>query len=116
MPRLIFASSNWVLAGHRFDDAVLSASTEPYPVNAYGCAKLMGERLGHFYASTRDMSVIAFRIGHCQRAAGNQPGSHVAQGLWGQQMWLSDRDLCEGFEKALVAPVGQGFAALRGLK
>jgi NAD+ dependent glucose-6-phosphate dehydrogenase len=44
--RLIFASSNWVVAGHRFEQTPLTPETPPYPVNPYGVSKLVGERLG----------------------------------------------------------------------
>jgi NAD+ dependent glucose-6-phosphate dehydrogenase len=110
--RLVFASSNWVLSGHRGEGESLSSATEPAPLNAYAVSKLMGERLGRFYGMVRGMSVISFRIGHCQRLAGNQPGPHVVSGLWGQRMWLSDRDLYQGFAKALAAPTELPFATL----
>ena len=101
--RVVFASSNWVLAGHRFGSATLDAATEPYPVNPYGISKLVGERIGRAASELRGLSFIAFRIGYCQRDQDNQPGTHMGWGLWGQRMWLSDRDLCQGFEKAVLA-------------
>jgi len=109
--RLIFASSNWVVAGHRFEDTPLTPDTPPYPVNPYGVSKLVGERLGRSYSERWDMSVICFRIGYCQRGE-NRPGPHMGWGLWGQHMWLSDRDLCQGFEKAVTAPPDLRFAVL----
>lgn len=102
--RVIFASSNWVLAGHRFETDLLDAATEPYPVNPYGVSKLAGERIGRAASELRGLSFIAFRIGYCQRDHDNRPGPHMGWGLWGQRMWLSDRDLCQGFEKAVLAP------------
>jgi NAD+ dependent glucose-6-phosphate dehydrogenase len=102
--RLVFASSNWVLAGHRFGTATLDAATEPYPVNPYGVSKLAGERIGRAASALRGLSFMAFRIGYCQRDHDNRPGPHMGWGLWGQRMWLSDRDLCQGFEKAVLAP------------
>ena len=108
--RLVFASSNWVVAGHRFDETKLTADIEAYPVNPYGVSKLIGERLGRSYAERWGLSVICFRIGYCQRDHGNQPGEHMGWGLWGQRMWLSDRDLCQGFEKAVLAPADLRFA------
>jgi nucleoside-diphosphate-sugar epimerase len=102
--RMVFASSNWVLAGHRFADTPLDADTEPYPVNAYGVSKLAGERIGRAASELRGLSFIAFRIGYCQRDHDNQPGPHMGWGLWGQHMWLSSRDLCQGFEKSVRAP------------
>ncbi len=107
--RLVFASSNWVLAGQRFETATLDAATEPYPVNPYGAAKLFGERLGRAWADIHAISTIALRIGYCQRDHDNQPGTHMGWGVWGQRMWLSDRDLCQGFEKAVLAPASLRF-------
>ncbi len=107
--RIVFASSNWVLAGHRFGTAPLEAATEPYPVNAYGAAKLFAERLGRAWADIHGISTIALRIGYCQRDHANQPGTHMGWGLWGQRMWLSDRDLCQGFEKSVLAPASLRF-------
>jgi NAD+ dependent glucose-6-phosphate dehydrogenase len=102
--RMVFASSNWVLAGHRFDTTPLHAATEPYPVNPYGVSKLVGERIGRAASEHRGLSFIAFRIGYCQHDDANLPGPHMGWGLWGQRMWLSNRDLCQGFEKAVLAP------------
>jgi NAD+ dependent glucose-6-phosphate dehydrogenase len=102
--RVVFASSNWVLAGHRFAAFPLDAETEPYPVNPYGVSKLAGERIGRAASELRGLSFIAFRIGYCQHDEKNRPGPHMGWGLWGQRMWLSNRDLCQGFEKAVFAP------------
>jgi len=102
--RVVFASSNWVLAGHRFDTTPLEAATEPYPVNPYGISKLVGERIGRAASDQRGLSFVAFRIGYCQHDDANLPGPHMGWGLWGQRMWLSSRDLCQGFEKAVLAP------------
>lgn len=100
--RLIFASSNWAVAGHRFDDFPLTTDIAPRPVNAYGVSKLIGERLGRSYHDRTGLSVICFRIGYCQRGE-NLPGAHMNWGKWGQLMWLSDRDLCTGFERSVAA-------------
>jgi NAD+ dependent glucose-6-phosphate dehydrogenase len=102
--RVVFASSNWVLAGQRFETAPLDAKTEPYPVNPYGVSKLVGERIGRAASELHGLSFIAFRIGYCQRDDDNLPGRHMGWGIWGQRMWLSNRDLCQGFEKAVLAP------------
>jgi NAD(P)-dependent dehydrogenase (short-subunit alcohol dehydrogenase family) len=108
--RLVFASSNWTVAGHRFADFPLTTDVEPRPVNAYGVSKLVGERLGRSYHDRWGLSVICFRIGYCQRGA-NQPGAQMGWGSWGQLMWLSDRDLCTAMERS-VAAEGIGFAVL----
>ena len=109
--RLIFASSNWTMAGHRFASGQLTTDGEPYPINAYGMSKLAGERIGRSYAERWGLSVICFRIGYCQNGE-NAPGPHMGWGRWGQEMWLSNRDLCDGFEKAVTAATGVTFAVL----
>lgn len=108
--RLVFASSNWVMAGYRPGEGRLDTAAPPYPVNPYGVSKLVGERLGRSYHERWGLEVVCLRIGYCQRGA-NQPGVEMGMGRWGQLMWLSDRDLCHGMERAVVAE-GIGFAAL----
>jgi hypothetical protein len=102
--RLIFASSNWVMAGYRFRTEPLTTDLPPWPINPYGHAKLFGERIGRSFAAQRGLSFIAFRIGWCQREHDNRPGPHMTMGRWGQQMWLSDRDLCQAMERAVLVP------------
>ena len=109
--RLVFASSNWVVAGHRFAEGPLTTDMPPYPVNPYGVSKLVGERLGRSYSDRWGLSVICFRIGWCQSGE-NLPGEHMWWGRWGQSMWLSDRDFCQGVEKAILAPADVRFAVL----
>lgn len=108
--RVVFASSNWIMAGHRFDNASLTADAAPAPLNGYGFSKLAGERIGRSFSERHGLSVVCLRIGYCQHAAGNRPGPHMAWGLWGQQMWLSDTDLVAGFTRAVEAPRSTGFA------
>ena len=108
--RVIFASSNWVMAGHRHGDGPLTTAMEPYPVNAYGVSKLIGERLGRSYFERWGLSSISFRIGYLQ-TGDNLPGPHMGWGAWGQNMWLSNRDLCQAMERAVLAE-GVGFAVL----
>jgi len=109
--RVVFASSNWTMAGHRFAGGDLPTDRDPRPVNAYGMSKLVGERIGKSFSDRHGLSSISFRIGWCQRGA-NEPGPHMRWGDWGQGMWLSDRDLAQGFEKAITAPDSVRFAVL----
>ena len=102
--RVVFASSNWVLGGHRFDREALNSATAPLPINAYGAAKLFAERTGRALSERFGMSVICLRIGYCQRdVPGNRPGPHMRFGRWGQQMWLSDGDWCRAVTCAIEA-------------
>jgi NAD+ dependent glucose-6-phosphate dehydrogenase len=108
--RLVFASSNWVVAGHRFGSGPLTPDMDPHPINPYGVSKLLGERLGRSYHDRWGLSVICFRIGYCQHGE-NRPGTTMNMGSWGQLMWLSDRDLCQAMERAVRAE-DVGFAVL----
>ena len=108
--RVIFASSNWVMAGHRYDDTRLTNDLEPCPINPYGVSKLVGERLGRSYHERHGLEVVCFRIGYCQRDD-NPPGRTMRMNAWGQHMWLSNRDLCHGMERAVLADC-VGFAVL----
>jgi NAD+ dependent glucose-6-phosphate dehydrogenase len=108
--RLVFASSNWVMAGYRPAEGRLDTAAAPYPINPYGVSKLMGERMGRSYHERWGMQVVCLRIGYCQRGD-NLPGPQMGMGRWGQLMWLSDRDLCHGTERAVLAD-GVGFAVL----
>jgi nucleoside-diphosphate-sugar epimerase len=108
--RVVFASSNWVMAGHRPGGGTLTTEMAPYPINPYGVSKLVGERMGRSAHARRGLSVICFRIGYLQRGD-NQPGPHMGWGGWGQAMWLSNRDLCQAMERAVLAE-GVGFAVL----
>jgi len=100
--RVIFASSNWVMAGYRFGTERLTTDLPPWPINPYGHGKLFGERAGRSFAEQDGQSFIALRIGWCQKDHDNRPGPHMAMGSRGQQMWLSDRDLCQAMERAVL--------------
>ena len=108
--RVIFASSHWIMIGYRFAGITVTPDMEPHPLNPYGVSKLVGERMGRD-AAARGLSFIALRIGWCQQTPGNLPGPHMSYGSWGQQLWLSDRDVCHGFERAVLAE-GVDFAVL----
>jgi NAD+ dependent glucose-6-phosphate dehydrogenase len=110
--RVIFASSNWVMAGSRVLDGPIRPSDDPFPINGYGATKLMGERIGHHFSQARGLSVICLRIGMAERPGGTPPSLDTPHGLWGQQMWLSNRDLVQAFVKAVDAPDDVRFAVL----
>jgi nucleoside-diphosphate-sugar epimerase len=109
--RLIFASSNWVMAGHRVAEGPITTEMSPAPVNAYGASKLVAERIGHAFSVQRGLSVICLRIGYTQRGE-NLPGPAMGWSEWGQAMWLSNRDFVHGVECAITAPDDVRFAVL----
>lgn len=103
VPRLVVASSNWVVGGHRFGRVRLTPSTPAMPVNAYGCSKAAVERACAALHDRVGTHVLALRIGYCQPGA-NVPGPHMAFGRWGQQMWLGDDDWAQAVVGACTAP------------
>lgn len=108
--RIVFASSNWVFAGYRFTRERLGSGLPPRPVNPYGASKLFIERCGLALAERTGITFLALRIGYCQ-PGDNRPGSHMAFGRWGQEMWLGNHDWAQAVVRASVAPFS-GFAAL----
>ncbi len=102
--RVVFASSNWVMAGHRFSEGPITTDMPVRPINPYGASKWMGEEVGRTYADRHELTVVCLRIGYNQHTPGNHPGPHMGWGLWGQQMWLSDRDLLQGCQNATHLP------------
>ncbi|HQZ11378.1 MAG TPA: NAD(P)-dependent oxidoreductase [Devosia sp.] len=102
--RVVFASTNQVVLGYRFDEAVTSVTTDlpPKPLSPYGISKLMGEEMGRAFAGETGISFIALRIGYFQRGE-NLPGPHMAIGVWGQSMWLSNRDMMHALVRSIEA-------------
>ena len=77
--RIVFASSNWVVAGYRFGRERLTSCIPPRPVNPYGASKLFIERAGIALGERTGISVLALRIGWCQ-PGDNIPGPHMGFG------------------------------------
>ncbi|MEP7112208.1 MAG: NAD(P)-dependent oxidoreductase [Ilumatobacteraceae bacterium] len=101
--RFVFASSNWVLGGHRFTRERLTPATPPRPVNPYGISKLAIERAGAAMSERCAMSFLALRLGWCQ-PGDNRPGPHMSFGRWGQELWLSNDDWRQAVQRACTGP------------
>ena len=101
--RIIFASSNQVMAGYRFSDQLLTTDMPPAPLNPYAVSKLFCEEAGRAFASETGISFIALRIGNIQPGE-NIPQPGMGLGLWGQLMWLSNRDFIDGVRAAIDVP------------
>ncbi|MBI4923296.1 MAG: NAD(P)-dependent oxidoreductase [Devosia nanyangense] len=100
--RVVFASTNQVVGGYRFRDELVTADLPPAPLNPYGVSKLICEELGRAFAAETGISFIAFRIGNFP--PGNEaPGPWLGIGAWGQEMWLSSRDMLNAMERAIEA-------------
>jgi NAD+ dependent glucose-6-phosphate dehydrogenase len=100
--RVVFASTNQVMAGYRFHEGPVTTSAPPAPLNPYAVSKLFGEEAGRAFAAETGISFIALRIGNIGPGA-NVPRAGMGIGLWGQQMWLSNRDFVDGVRAAIAA-------------
>jgi uronate dehydrogenase len=101
--RGIFASTNQIMAGYRFTDALVTTTMPPTPLNPYAVSKLFCEEAGRAFAAETGISFIAFRIGNILPGE-NVPHAGMGIGLWGQQMWLSNRDFLDGIQAAIDVP------------
>jgi NAD+ dependent glucose-6-phosphate dehydrogenase len=111
VPRVIFASSVWAQYGYRHTRDPLTPSLPPRPTNPYGTAKFFGERVGQCFFDQYGIGGVAFRIGANRPGPENRPDHAMTRGDWEQSCWVSDRDLCQGFARAVTADY-QGFAVL----
>jgi NAD+ dependent glucose-6-phosphate dehydrogenase len=101
--RVIFASTNQIMAGYRFSDVLVTTTIPPAPLNPYAVSKLFCEEAGRAFAAETGISFIAVRIGNI-RVGENIPHAGMGIGIWGQQMWLSNRDFVNGIQAAIDAP------------
>jgi uronate dehydrogenase len=101
--RVVFASTNQVMAGYRFRNTRLTTEMPPAPLNPYAISKLFCEEAGRAFSSETSISFIGLRIGNIQPAE-NVPHAGMGIGLWGQQMWLSNRDFLDGVRAAISVP------------
>jgi NAD(P)-dependent dehydrogenase (short-subunit alcohol dehydrogenase family) len=108
--RIVFASSNQVMGGYRFSGQLITTAMAPAPLNPYAISKLFGEELGRSFAEETGISFIALRIGNIQPGE-NLPHPGMGLGLWGQQMWLSNRDFIAGV-RAAISVAGVPFAVV----
>lgn len=105
--RVVFASSNWVVGGHRFTSERLTPSMAPLPINPYGYSKAVTERECAALHARTGLEVVVMRLGWCQ-PGDNRPGPHMSFGRWGQEMWLSNEDWCQAVVAACTMPLS-GF-------
>lgn len=101
--RVIFASSNQVMAGYRYRNRRITTELPPAPLNPYAVSKLFCEEAGRAFSAETGISFIALRIGNIGPGE-NIPHAGMGLGLWGQQMWLSNRDFIDGVRAAVEAP------------
>jgi len=112
VPRVVFMSSNWTMAGYRFREVCLVETLPPLPINPYGVSKVVGECIGRSYAEHRGLSVICLRLGNCTGQAPDDP--RPSSRLWERQKWLSDRDFLQLVDRSIAADDVQ-FATVNGM-
>ena len=98
--RIIFASTNQIMGGYRFSGGLVTTDMPPAPLNPYAVSKLFCEEAGRAIAAETGISFIALRIGNIM-PGDNVPHAGMGIGLWGQQMWLSNRDFVSGVQAAI---------------
>jgi uronate dehydrogenase len=98
--RVIFASTNQVMAGYRFSEEAVTTALPPTPLNPYAVSKLVCEEAGRAFSAETGISFVAFRIGNIGPGE-NVPHPGMGIGLWGQQMWLSNRDFIGAVQAAI---------------
>lgn len=102
-PRVVFASSVWAMAARAEGSNPIAAGRPDPGPNRYGAAKLFGERVAHAFAASHGISSVVLRIGAC-REGDNLPFEHEFD-PWEDRIWLSNRDLCQGLELAIIADI-----------
>lgn len=107
--RVIFASSVHAVAGHPTDIAILE-SASVWPLNMYGVSKCFGEATARAYASTRELSCIAIRIGAYENPGWMTSGN---QDTW-RSAFISPRDLNQLLVKCIESP-DVDFAIVHGI-
>jgi nucleoside-diphosphate-sugar epimerase len=109
--RVVLASSVWAGYGYRFRKLLITPDMVPNPgISPYGVMKIATEQIGKSFQERHGISTIALRLGACLEGEKN-PGPDMNGGSWGQSAWLGNSDLCQGFEKAILAE-GIGFVIL----
>lgn len=106
--RVVYASSLQTMMGYRYTCQPIAADAQPRPVSFYGAAKLFCEAMARRYSEDGKFSAICFRIGGVQ--TGNEPPG-PKMSAWNRAKWLAAKDLCQAFEKAILAE-DVGFAIL----
>jgi uronate dehydrogenase len=108
--RVVFASTNQVMLGYRFQSGPVTTDMPPAPLSPYGISKFACEELGRAFQEETGIDFLALRIGYFQGGE-NLPGAHMGIGQWGQSMWLSNRDMNQAMDRAIEAP-SFGFAVV----
>lgn len=107
VPRFVWASSIWAVAGYP-DDHVVLESDAPRPGSHYGVGKAACEALCAAHATWSDTTSVSVRIG----AFGDRPAPDADDRE--QRSWLSVRDGSRLLRLALAAPL-EGHEVVHGV-
>ena len=107
VPRFVWASSIWAVAGYP-DDHLVREDDAPRPGSHYGVGKAACEALCAAHATWSDTSSVSVRIG----AFGDRPAPGASPRE--QRTWLSARDANQLLRLALTAPV-EGHEVVHGV-
>ena len=112
--RIIFASSNHVMAEYReHGDGPITSEMDPRPDGPYGVTKLVGERMGQSLARAFDMTFIALRLGWIQRGKNQR---ETLPDDWSRKLWLSNTDLIRLFDAAVETEIeDRSFVVVNGM-
>lgn len=99
--RIVLASSVWASYG-RLAEGGLIETDDPDPgLRAYGATKLFGERVAKVFWESHGISTVVVRLG-ALRPGDNPP---TPRRNWDDATWVSNRDACQGFQRAIEAEV-----------
>ena len=99
--RLIYASSNHATGWYEMVGDRCDAESLPRPDGIYGAAKVWGETVGRYFSDRFGLEVIVLRIGSYEYRA--KP-TDFTMGPRILSTWLSDRDLVNLTERAILTP------------
>jgi NAD+ dependent glucose-6-phosphate dehydrogenase len=104
--RFIFASSAATMDDYFWQEGVIGTDLPESPSTHYGATKVFGERIGKSFAAHRGLSVVCLRIGDVLVGDSKRSATIMSdrEGIWGQQKWLSCKDLGQIVEKSIRVP------------
>lgn len=108
VPRVVYASTLQTMEGYRFSGGPIAGDASARPVVPYAATKLIGESVAKYFSEAHGISSICLRIGSVPSTPAETGRDWTA---WRHSKWLSAEDLCDAFEKAILA-VDVPFAAL----
>lgn len=98
--RVVYASSLQSMLGYRYTSQPIVADAQPRPISFYGAAKLFCEMMARRFTEDGKFSAICLRLGGVE--IGNEPPG-PKMSVWARGKWLAEQDLCQAFEKAILA-------------